>query len=95
LAAFDQAWENTRAINRLNDKFDNGMAMGAALSGLPQAYGVGRTQISAGMGLYEGNSAIAIGLSHRSSESVVVKGGAAWATEGGDGMFNLSVGYEF
>jgi hypothetical protein len=94
--SIDRAYKNTRLINQWDDRYDDGLAMSAALGGLPQAYRLDTTQVAVGFGAYDGNTAVAIGLSRRASESVVFKFGVAVPTDDMDeGVYSGSVGYEF
>jgi hypothetical protein len=93
--AFDLAYKNSNAINRWNDKLDNSIATTAAIGSLPQAYGVGKTQLSGGFSSYSGQDAWAVGISHRFNEDVVFKGGAAAPFAGGSAVFSVSAGWGF
>jgi YadA-like membrane anchor domain/Collagen triple helix repeat (20 copies) len=94
--ALNLATDNASDINEFNKNIDDGVAMSAAIGTLPQAYGIGKTQISAGLGGYESNTALAVGVSHRLTEETVFKFGVATkADTGGDPVYGASVGYEF
>ncbi len=93
----------TNGLNRLNDRVDDlnnkvnkGFATNAALSGLFQPYGVGKMNLTAGVGGYKDESAVAVGVGYRFNESVAVKGGVATsAGNGSSTMYNASVNFEW
>ena len=86
---------NYKNIDDMNNDVDDAISMSAAIGSLPQAYNVGKTQLSGGFSLYEGNSAFAVGISRRFNEATVFKAGAATPSDGGDPVVSGSVGYEF
>ena len=93
----------TNGLNRLNDRVDDldnkvnkGFATNAALSGLFQPYGVGKMNLTAGVGGYKDESAVAVGVGYRFNDSVAVKGGVATsAGNGSSTMYNASVNFEW
>ena len=93
----------TNGLNRLNDRVDDldnkvnkGFATNAALSGLFQPYGVGKMNLTVGVGGYKDESAVAVGVGYRFNESVAVKGGVATsAGNGSSTMYNASVNFEW
>ena len=93
----------TNGLNRLNDRVDDldnkvnkGFATNAALSGLFQPYGVGKMNLTAGVGGYKDESAVAVGVGYRFNDSVAVKGGVATsASNGSSTMYNASVNFEW
>lgn len=73
-----------------------GFATNSALSGLFQPYGVGKMNITAGVGGYQDEAAIAVGVGYRVNEKVAIKGGvASSAGNGSSTMYNASVNFEF
>ena len=71
-------------------------AQSAALSSLPQAYGVGKNMLSVGVGHYRGANALAVGYSRRFTKGLVTKFGFAFSEgKASNDSFNASVGYEF
>ncbi|QLR04477.1 YadA-like family protein [Providencia rettgeri] len=86
---------NTK-IDDLDKKVDKGFAANAALSGLFQPYGVGKMNLTAGVGGYKDESAVAVGMGYRINENVAIKGGVAASTgTGSSTMYNASVNFEW
>ncbi len=56
---------------------DFGLASAAALSNIPDDLGVGSTSVGVGAGFYSKTDAVALGLTHRFSEEIVVKASVA------------------
>ena len=84
------------SIDSLEEEVAGLGAQGAALSSLPQAYGIGNNMISMGVGHYRGANAAALGYSRRWTEGVVTKFGVAISDgKARNDSFNASVGYEF
>ena len=68
--------QNTARIGKLEDKVDDntyGIAMSMAMSALPPAYSVGEFNVAAGVGHFDGKSAVAVGMGYRMSEQVSLK----------------------
>ncbi|RYC43357.1 YadA-like family protein, partial [Pectobacterium zantedeschiae] len=85
-----------KSINRLERKVNRGLASTAALSGLFQPYGVGKFNLSAGVGGYKGESAIAMGSGYRFNENVAAKMGISMSAEGiSSTMYNASINIEW
>ncbi|HFU0690354.1 TPA: YadA-like family protein, partial [Morganella morganii] len=83
-------------IDDLDNKVNKGFATNAALSGLFQPYGVGKMNLTAGVGGYKDESAVAVGVGYRFNENVAVKGGVATsAGNGSSTMYNASVNFEW
>lgn len=83
-------------IERLDKKMNRGLASTAALSGLFQPYGIGKFNLSAGVGGYRSESAVAVGSGYRFTENVAAKAGIS--TSVGDSasvMYNASVNLEW
>lgn len=78
------------------EKTNGAIAGVAAMGQIPQPYGVGNAMIGAGVGAYDGEQAIAVGLGYRYSESVTMR--AAIAANSGNDMepvIAAGVGYEW
>lgn len=83
-------------IDNLEHKINKGMAASAALSGLFQPYGVGKMNITAGVGGYSNESAVAVGMGYRFNENIAIKGGVASSTGNSSStMYNTSVNIEW
>ncbi|MEQ5091701.1 YadA-like family protein, partial [Providencia rettgeri] len=85
-----------RKVDRLDKKVDQGLASAAALSGLFQPYGVGKFNLSAGIGGYRSESAIAVGSGYRFTDNFAAKAGVSTSTnEATAVMYNASVNIEW
>lgn len=83
-------------FNEQDKKIERGLASTAALSGLFQPYGVGKFNLTAGVGGYTSESALAIGSGYRFDESVAIKAGVSTSTSNTSAiMYNTSVNYEW
>lgn len=96
--------KNTKAIQQLNRNFNDlrdkvernnkdmkrGVAGAAALAGMPQVGQYEDFMVSAGVGHYKGETAVAVGASGRINSNVVVKGGVAFTS--GEAVINGGVG---
>lgn len=83
-------------INKVDKKVNRGLASSAALSGLFQPYSVGKFNITAGIGGFRDESAIAVGTGYRFNDNVAAKAGVSSST--GDTsaiMYNASVNFEW
>ncbi|WP_338691763.1 YadA C-terminal domain-containing protein [Neisseria leonii] len=80
-------------VGKLEKDTRRGLATQAALAGLFQPYKVGRVNISAAVGGYKSESAVAVGAGYRFSEQFAAKLGVA-ANSGGT-AYNFGVNYEF
>ena len=69
---------NTR-IDTLDKKMKRGFASQAALNGLFQPYNVGKFNVTAAIGGYDSEQAMAIGTGYRFNENIAVKAGIARA----------------
>lgn len=88
--------EMNSKIDVLDKKVNKGFAANAALSGLFQPYGIGKINMTAGVGGYQSESAVAVGVGYRINENVAVKGGIAAAVGNGSStMYNASVNFEW
>ncbi len=80
-------------INKLEDKMEKGLAATAALTGLsPLPPTEHKTQISAAMGGYGSNQALAVGAFHYLNDRTLLNAGAAY---GGNSNVSYKVGVTF
>ncbi|EOF5073395.1 YadA-like family protein [Salmonella enterica] len=84
-----------KKVNALSKRVDRGLASSAALSGLFQPYGVGKFNLSAGVGGYGGESAIAVGTGYRFNENVAAKAGISSPAGNMKMMYNASINFEW
>ncbi|UNU73077.1 YadA-like family protein [Moraxella nasovis] len=80
-------------VAKLEKSTKQGMATQAALAGLFQPYNIGKVNLSAALGGYKSESAIAIGAGYRYNEQLAGKIGVA--TNSGGTAYNIGVNYEF
>lgn len=83
-------------IDKVDKKTNRGLASSAALSGLFQPYSVGKFNITAGIGGFRDESAIAVGTGYRFNDNVAAKAGVSSSM--GDTsaiMYNASVNFEW
>lgn len=83
-------------IEKVDKKINRGLASSAALSGLFQPYSVGKFNITAGVGGFRDESAIAVGTGYRFNDNVAAKAGVSSST--GDTsaiMYNASINFEW
>lgn len=75
----------------------SGIAMSAALAGLPQVEEGKTFGIGAGLGNYAGYTSLAVGASARFGDDTIVKMGLSTSPGPGDGhvLFNMGVGYSW
>ncbi|MFD0966495.1 YadA-like family protein [Seminibacterium arietis] len=83
-----------RRVNHLETKVERGLAAQSALSGLFQPYNVGKFNLSAAVGGYNSQHAVAIGSGFRFNEKIATKAGVAF-TSGGNVSYNVGVNFEF
>ena len=77
-------------------KVDRGLASSAALNGLFQPYNVGNFNVTAGIGGYRSETAIAIGSGYRFNENLAAKAGISTSTSNTSSvMYNTSVNFEW
>ena len=82
--------------DELNDKMQRGFAMSAATSNLFQPYNVGKFNLSAAVGGYNSENAVAVGSGYRFNENVAVKASLATSTSnGGDVMYGAGMNLEW
>ena len=83
-------------VNELYKKVDRGLASSAALNGLFQPYNVGNFNVTAGIGGYRSETAIAIGSGYRFNENLAAKAGISTSTSNTSSvMYNTSVNFEW
>ena len=80
-------------VDDLSDETYKGLAAQAALSGLFQPYSVGKFNVTAALGGYKSEQAVAIGSGYRFNENVAVK--AAVASDVGFDAVSYNVGVNF
>ncbi len=82
-------------LNKVRKDQAAGTAGALALAGMPQPYEAGRGMIAMGFGTFQGQTALAVGLSKAlSDDHTVVKLGATYNSRGSVGA-NAGVGYQF
>lgn len=102
-SAYNLATHNAARIDKLelrydelNDKMQRGFAMSAATSNLFQPYNVGKFNLSAAVGGYNSENAVAVGSGYRFNENVAVKASLATsASNGGDVMYGAGMNLEW
>ena len=83
-------------INKMDKKFERGLAANAALAGLMQPYNIKKFNVTVGMGGYRSATAIAAGAGYRFSNSVAVRAGLATDTQDFSNLtYNMSASFEF
>nr|WP_127376800.1 YadA-like family protein [Morganella morganii] len=103
ISAYNLATHNAARIDKLelrydelNDKMQRGFAMSAATSNLFQPYNVGKFNLSAAVGGYNSENAVAVGSGYRFNENVAVKASLATsASNGGDVMYGAGMNLEW
>ena len=88
---------NSQRINKLDRKVNHGLAQTAALAGLMQPMGVGKSSITAAVGGYNSATAVAAGMGYRINEKLAVKTGVSFSTSSkGNGVaYNAGISYEW
>ena len=85
-----------RRLDDQNKEIRRGLATQAALSGLFQPYSVGRFNVTASVGGYKSEQALAVGAGYRPTQKFAVKAGFATNLKsGGSAAYNVAVDYEF
>lgn len=83
-------------INDFDDKMKRGFAMSAATSNLFQPYSVGKFNVSAAIGGYNSENAIAVGSGYRFNENIAAKASVSTSTSNsGDLMYGAGVNFEW
>lgn len=81
-------------INDLRDDFNAVMATMSAMTALvPNARATGNTQLSFGTGMYEGETAMALGGFHWINDNVLLNVGAAWGSA--DTAYRMGITYSW
>ena len=85
-----------KTVSDLRKETRQGLAAQAALSGLFQPYNVGRFNVTAAVGGYKSESAVAIGTGFRFTENFAAKAGVAVGTSSGSSAaYHVGVNYEW
>ena len=85
-----------KSVADLRKETRQGLAEQAALSGLFQPYNVGRFNVTAAVGGYKSESAVAIGTGFRFTENFAAKAGVAVGTSSGSSAaYHVGVNYEW
>ena len=83
-------------IDKLDDKMKKGFASQAAINGLFQPYNVGKFNVSAAIGGYDSEQAMALGAGYRFNENFAIKAGIASNLSGFDHVtYNVGANFEF
>ena len=99
-ANYAEMKNNFAAVNSRIDNLDNemkkGFAANAAIAGLFQPYSVGKFNVTAALGGYDSEQAIAIGSGYRFNENFAMKAGVATNTSDFDAVtYNVGVNFEW
>ncbi|HCM61684.1 MAG TPA: hypothetical protein DIT05_03940 [Morganella sp. (in: Bacteria)] len=102
-SAYNLATHNSARIDKLelrydelDDKMQRGFAMSAATANLFQPYNVGKFNLSAAVGGFNSENALAVGSGYRFNENVAVKASLATSTsQGGDVMYGAGMNLEW
>ena len=99
-AHYAEMKDNFAAVNTRLDNLDNemkkGFAANAAIAGLFQPYSVGKFNVTAALGGYDSEQAIAIGSGYRFNETFAMKAGVATNTSDFDAVtYNVGVNFEW
>lgn len=81
-------------LNQLDRKLDKSIAMQSALSGLFQPYNVGKFNLTAAIGGYKSQNAIAVGTGYRFNNNVAAKMGVS-VIKGNSAAYNAGVNLEW
>ena len=85
-----------KRFNQLDKKIDRGLASSAALSMLFQPYGVGKFNLTAGVGGHGSETAIAVGSGYRFDENKAIKAGVSSSTSSSSKLtYGASVNFEW
>lgn len=95
IATHSQRLDNLdNRVNNLNKDLKRGLASQAALNGLFQPYNVGKLNLTAAVGGYKSQTAVAVGTGYRYNENIATKAGVAF-TRGGSATYNVGVNFEW
>ena len=85
-----------RDVANLRKETRQGLAAQAALSGLFQPYSVGKFNVTAALGGFKSDTAVAVGAGYRFNENFAAKAGLAVGTSsGGSASYNVGLNYEW
>ena len=83
-------------VANLRKETRQGLAAQAALSGLFQPYSVGKFNVTAALGGFKSDTAVAVGAGYRFNENFAAKAGLAVGTSsGGSASYNVGLNYEW
>ena len=83
-------------VANLRKETRQGLAAQAALSGLFQPYSVGKFNLTAALGGFKSDTAVAVGAGYRFNENFAAKAGLAVGTSsGGSASYNVGLNYEW
>ncbi|WP_343529030.1 YadA-like family protein, partial [Sphingomonas sp.] len=83
-------------LGRVRRDANTGTAIAMASAGLPQAYEAGKGMIAGALGVYQDQTALAVGFSKAFVDGhTVVKGSASFSTQAGLVGGNVGIGYQF
>ncbi|SUC09744.1 adhesion A [Pasteurella canis] len=82
-------------LERLNKEMSRGFAAQSALTGLFQPYNVGKLNVSAALGGYKSENALAIGAGYRFNQNIAAKAGISSSLNNSDLSYNVGFNYEF
>lgn len=82
-------------LNNLNKDLRRGLATQSALTGLFQPYSVGKMNVTAAVGGYQSEKAIAVGSGYRFNDNLAAKVGLSKSLGGSAVSYNMGVNYEF
>lgn len=97
----NQSADHTQKLNglihkmgKLDSKISKGLASNAALGGLFQPYTIGKVNLTAGVGGFEGHQAVAIGAGYRFNETFAAKVGVASSGQSNT-TYNAAINFEW
>ncbi|UDW84473.1 YadA-like family protein [Pasteurella canis] len=82
-------------LDNLNKDLRRGLATQSALTGLFQPYSVGKMNVTAAVGGYQSEKAIAVGSGYRFNDNFAAKVGLSKSLGGSAVSYNMGVNYEF
>lgn len=85
-----------KTVSNLRKETRQGLAAQAALSGLFQPYSVGKFNVTAALGGFKSDTAVAVGAGYRFNENFAAKAGLAVGTSSrGSASYNVGLNYEW
>lgn len=85
-----------KTVSDLRKETRQGLAAQAALSGLFQPYSVGKFNVTAALGGFKSDTAVAVGAGYRFNENFAAKAGLAVGTSSrGSASYNVGLNYEW